>query len=52
MPGSALSVAEPNVILNTAVAESLSRIYEVLKDVPEEQMEEQIQELLKSMITA
>ena len=51
MPGSALSVAEPNVILNTAVAESLSRIYEVLKDVPEEQMEEQIQELLKSMIT-
>lgn len=51
MPGSALSVAEPNVILNTAVAESLSRIYEVLKDVPEEQMEDQIQELLKSMIT-
>lgn len=50
MPGSALSVAEPNVILNTAVAESLSRIYEVLKDVPETQMEEQIQELLKSMI--
>ena len=50
MPGSALSVAEPNVILNTAVAESLNKIYEALKDVPEEEMETQIQELLRTMI--
>lgn len=51
MPGSALSVAEPNVILNTAVAESLRQIYEALKDTPEEEMDVAIQELLKSTIT-
>ena len=34
MPGSSLSVAQPNIALNTAVAEELDRIYETLKDVP------------------
>lgn len=50
MPGSSLSVAEPNIILNTAVAEALDQIYETLKDVPENGLDDAIQELLKTMI--
>ncbi len=50
MPGSSLSVAEPNIVLNTAVAEALSQIYEKLKDVPKEGLEEAIQSLLKELI--
>ena len=34
MLGSEASVANPNIILNTAVAESLRQFYEKLKDVP------------------
>ena len=47
MPGSSLSVADPNIILNTAVAESLSQIYDALKDVPEDGLGDAIQALLK-----
>ena len=50
MPGSALSVAGPNVVLNTAVAESLSQIYHALKDVSESERSTAIEDLLKEPI--
>ncbi len=48
--GSSASVADPNVVLNTAVAESLSQFAEILKDVPAEEMESAIHELIKKTI--
>ena len=50
MLGSAASVANPNIVLNTAVAESLRQFAEKLKDVPAEDMEKAVHELLKSTI--
>ena len=50
MLGSAISVAGPNVVLNTAVAEALRQFYEELKDTPEDQRETAIHELLKQSI--
>ena len=50
MLGSSSSVANPNIILNTAVAESLSQFYEKLKDVPADEMESAVHELLKQTI--
>ena len=38
MPGSALSVANPNIVLNTAVADILSDMYDELKGVPQEEL--------------
>ncbi|MCR4842160.1 MAG: glutamine synthetase III [Eubacterium sp.] len=51
MPGSAVSVANANIVLNTAVAEALDEIYDVLKDVPADQMETTISGMLKDMLT-
>ncbi|MBQ0042602.1 MAG: glutamine synthetase III, partial [Lachnospiraceae bacterium] len=48
--GSSASVAGPNIVLNTAVAEVLSEFYGVLKDVPEAEMEAKIHELVKDTI--
>ncbi|MDO5131987.1 MAG: glutamine synthetase III [Eubacteriales bacterium] len=50
MPGSSLSVANPNIVLNTAVAESLTQIYEKLKDVPAEEMDAAVHALLKELL--
>ena len=50
MPGSSLSVADPNIILNTAVAESLSRIYDALKDVKAEDLDAEVHKLLKKIL--
>ena len=50
MLGSSSSVANPNIILNTAVAESLHQFYEKLKDVPADEMESAVHELLKQTI--
>ena len=50
MPGSSVSVANANIVLNTAVAESLSRMYEALKDVPQEKLGEALHELLRTML--
>ena len=50
MLGSSSSVANPNIILNTAVAEVLSQFYEELKDVPADGMESAVHELLKKTI--
>ncbi|MBR1771020.1 MAG: glutamine synthetase III [Lachnospiraceae bacterium] len=52
MPGSAVSVANANIVLNTAVAQALSDIYEELKDVPEAELADKVQELLKERLTA
>ena len=48
--GSSISVSGPNVVLNTAVAEALSNIYEALKDVAPEKMDETVHALLKDAI--
>ena len=50
MPGSSLSVADPNIVLNTAVAEALSQIYDALKDVPEDKFEEETMKYLKELL--
>ena len=52
MLGSSISVAGPNVILNTAVAESLDEFYEELKAVPAKKMEEAVHELVKKTLIA
>ena len=50
MLGSEASVANPNIILNTAVAECVHQFAEQLKDVPENKMEDTIHELIKKTI--
>ena len=50
MLGSAASVANPNIVLNTAVAEVLAEFSASLKDVPEEEMESAVHALLKKTI--
>lgn len=49
--GSSLSVAGPNVILNTAVAEVLSQFYDKLKDIPTDKIDEAVHELVKDTYT-
>lgn len=49
--GSSLSVAGPNVVLNTAVAEALHQYYEAIKDVSPEEREDRIRTLIKEKIT-
>ncbi len=51
MPGSALSVANPNIVLNTAVADILSDMYDELKGVPQEELSDALKELLRKMLT-
>lgn len=50
MLGSSISVAGPNVILNTAVAEALKQFYEELKDTPADEMESAVHALVKRAI--
>lgn len=50
MLGSHLSVAGPNIVLNTAVAEALSQFYDELKDFPSEKMGEAVHELVKRAV--
>jgi glutamine synthetase len=50
MPGSALSVANPNIVLNTAVAEILTQIYDRLKDVPAAELDAAIHTMLKDLL--
>ncbi|MDD5934261.1 MAG: glutamine synthetase III [Clostridiales bacterium] len=51
MLGSSLSVAGPNVVLNSAVAESLSEFYEELKDVPADAMCDAVHKLVKETLS-
>jgi len=50
MPGSSLSVANPNIVLNTSVAETLTQIYDRLRDVPAEDMDGAVHALLKDLL--
>ena len=52
MLGSSSSVANPNIILNTAVAEALRQFSEQLKDIPADKMEAAVHNLLKETVTA
>ncbi len=52
MLGSSASVAGPNVILNTSVAESLSHFAEKLSNVPAKEMDSAIHTLIKDTISA
>ncbi len=48
--GSSMSASGPNVVLNTAVAEELSLIYDRIKDVPASEMKGAVYKVLKGMI--
>ena len=48
--GSSLSVSGPNIVLNTAVAESLKQFYSILKDVTPQDMETAVHDLVKDTI--
>lgn len=50
MLGSSASVATPNIVLNTAVAESLAQFYRELEGTRPEDMEHAVHELLKRAI--
>ncbi len=50
MPGSSLSMAQPNLALNAAVSEELDRIYDKLKDVAADQLDAAIDKLLQEML--
>ena len=48
--GSSVSIAGPNIMLNTSVAEALSEFYEQLKDVAPADMDEAVHKLVKETI--
>ncbi|MCQ2498987.1 MAG: glutamine synthetase III [Lachnospiraceae bacterium] len=48
--GSSASVAGPNIVLNTAVAEALDAFYDELKDVAPENLQSAVHELVKKTI--
>ena len=50
--GSSFSVAGPNTVLNTAVAEELEKIYEELKGVSKEKLTDAVHALIKKAIKA
>ena len=50
MPGSSLSVADPNIVLNTAVAEALDQICEKLEGVEKKDLEEEAMKLVKKLL--
>ena len=50
MPGSSVSVADPIVILNTAVADSLRKIRKTLEGVPEADLQQNIMKLLQKIM--
>ena len=52
MPGSSLSVADPNIILNTAVADVLADIYAELAALPEDERDAGVKKILKDLLDA
>ncbi len=48
--GSSASVADPNIVLNTAVAESLAAFYEELKDVAADKLADAVHAIVKDTI--
>ncbi len=52
MPGSSVSVANANIVLNTAVAEEVARLYEKLSAYSGDELKEKITEVLKEELVA
>ena len=52
MPGSAVSVAEPNIVLNTAVAEEVKKIADQLEGVPADELDGAIKTILHDTLVA
>lgn len=52
MPGSSVSVANANIVLNTAVAEEVARIYEKLSAFSGDELKEKVMEVLKEELAA
>jgi glutamine synthetase len=52
MPGSAVSVANANIVLNTAVAEEIAKIYAKLEGTPADALKEKVMEVLKEVLSA
>lgn len=52
MPGSSVSVANANIVLNTAVAEELSKMHAKLTDCPDGDSRERIMDVLKEEFLA
>jgi len=52
MPGSSISVANANIVLNTAVAESLASFCDELEGTPTEELNGKVKELLKRTLKA
>ena len=50
MPGSSLSVADPNIVLNTAVAEALDQICAKLEGVDPKDLETEAMKLVKELL--
>ncbi|WP_022772504.1 glutamine synthetase III family protein [Butyrivibrio sp. AE2015] len=52
MPGSSVSVANANIVLNTAVAEEVAKLYEKLAPFKGEELKTKIAEVLKETLVA
>ena len=52
MPGSAVSVANANIVLNTAVAEEIAKLYAKLEGVSKEDFSAKLAEVLKETLIA
>ena len=52
MPGSSVSVANANIVLNTAVAEEVAKLYEKLSAYSGDELKEKIMEVLKETLVA
>ena len=52
MPGSSVSVANANIVLNTAVAEEITKIYAKLEGVEKDKLNDKIAEVLKETLVA
>ena len=50
MPGSSVSVANANIVLNTAVAEEVAKIYEKLSGVSEADLKDKVMEVLRETL--
>ncbi len=52
MPGSAVSVANANIVLNTAVAEEISKIYAKLEGFSGAELKEKVMDVVKEVLLA
>ena len=52
MPGSSISVANANIVLNTAVAETLRRTADALEGVPAEELDQAVHQYIREELVA